>query len=517
MRRVILASVLCLSASNVAEASTCKPGDVAGLYKGVARGSDGSGAEVTLNLLCADGEYVVQLFTSQGDFKVTDASGSSGHVKFNFDTGASLAAADLTVAGDKLSGAYLVAGDHGLLTLTRVGPALARDAMVARLNLTLAQWREDIEYFARELPRRHANAFFSLSRAAFEAQVAALKGAVGRLHSDEIFVGLQRIASAVGDGHTGLVTPLDRRPLPIEIGKFGDDFRITAAGPGLEGALGGRIVRIGDTPIVEAWARALTITPQSELMELREGRALIYLTRGITLHGLGIVPVRNHAIFMLASDTGRLFPVRLNGAGVGEKLTLHSIATGPAPLWKQNPERPFWCREVSERRALYCAFHSYQGLEEHAGQMFAMIEKAHPAKLIIDMRDNGGGDNTEGYKWLIKPLKARSDVNVKGRLFVLIGPLTFSAAMNNAAQFADETKAMLVGQAIGEKPNSYQEPRQFRLPNSHLIVRASTLFYSFRKTGENAVRPHKEIVPSWRNFVAGRDPVLDWVLAQPVP
>jgi hypothetical protein len=131
------------------------------------------------------------------------------------------------------------------------------------------------------------------------------------------------------------------------------------------------------------------------------------------------------------------------------------------------------------------------------------------------MRDNGGGDNTEGYKWLIKPIKVRADLNVKGRLFVLIGPLTFSAAMNNAAQFADETKAMLVGQTIGEKPNSYQEPRQFRLPNSHLIVRASALFYSFRKTGENAVRPHKEIVPTWHDFISGRDPVLDWVLAQP--
>src|SRR5260221_14054042 len=106
MWRVMLACALCLSCGmRAAEASTCRPGDITGLYKGAARGSDGSGAEVTLNLLCADGEYVVQLFTSQGDFKVTDASGTGGPVKFNFDTGASLAATDLTAAGDKLSGA----------------------------------------------------------------------------------------------------------------------------------------------------------------------------------------------------------------------------------------------------------------------------------------------------------------------------------------------------------------------------------------------------------------------------
>jgi hypothetical protein len=73
-----------------------------------------------------------------------------------------------------------------------------------------------------------------------------------------------------------------------------------------------------------------------------------------------------------------------------------------------------------------------------------------------------------------------------------------------------------VGQTIGEKPNSYQEPRQFRLPNSHLVVRASTLYYEFRKNGENAVRPSTEIIPSWADVKAGRDPVMDWVLAQPV-
>jgi hypothetical protein len=99
---------------------------------------------------------------------------------------------------------------------------------------------------------------------------------------------------------------------------------------------------------------------------------------------------------------------------------------------------------------------------------------------------------------------------------VLVGAETFSAAMNNAAQLQDETNAILVGETIGERPNSYQEPRQFQLPNSHLIVRASTRYYTFRKTGENAVRPDKEIIPTWDDVKAGRDPVLDWTLAQPV-
>jgi hypothetical protein len=44
----------------------------------------------------------------------------------------------------------------------------------------------------------------------------------------------------------------------------------------------------------------------------------------------------------------------------------------------------------------------------------------------------------------------------------------------------------------------------------------STLYYEFRKTGENAVRPDKEIIPTWDDVKVGRDPVLDWALAQTI-
>ena len=33
----------------------------------------------------------------------------------------------------------------------------------------------------------------------------------------------------------------------------------------------------------------------------------------------------------------------------------------------------------------------------------------------------------------------------------------------------------------------------------------------------SAVTPDKTIAPSWADVKAGRDPVLDWVLAQPAP
>jgi hypothetical protein len=98
---------------------------------------------------------------------------------------------------------------------------------------------------------------------------------------------------------------------------------------------------------------------------------------------------------------------------------------------------------------------------------------------------------------------------------VLIGPQTFSAAMSNSAHFRAQTAAILVGRPIGERPNSYQEVRYMRLPNSRLGVSYSVRFYKFVSSGENLIRPDQEIIPTWADFQAGRDPVLDWVLKYP--
>jgi Peptidase family S41 len=95
----------------------------------------------------------------------------------------------------------------------------------------------------------------------------------------------------------------------------------------------------------------------------------------------------------------------------------------------------------------------------------------------------------------------------------LIGSQTFSAAMNNAAQFRSQAAAILVGETIGEKPNSYQEPREMRLPNSKLVIRYSTRWYAFVKDGPNAVEPDIPVAPSWADYMDGRDTVLNCALS----
>jgi Peptidase family S41 len=510
--RLAIAALLCwLAGGTSVLGADCT---ASGRYDGQSK-MPGETFDVSLNLYCTNGKFAAQLFTSQGTFEVKEVGVTPERLVIRFDSGASLGTIEMLRQGNALSGSVAIAGETGVIILDRKGDAEPPSLSEPRLDLTPAQWHEDLAAFARELPKRHANAFYTLSRAAFDAEVAALDARVATANGDEMFVGLQTIAKSIGDGHTGVIAPKDRRVMPLKVAKFGSDFRIVATGLGLERAFGARVVKIGGMPMAEVWRRALTLTSADELDELRTSEALIYLSRGYALHGLGITLERTHVVYTLEDEAGRAFDLDVGGLLPGQDAHLRAPGEDTA-LRLMQTDATFACANPANTNAVYCAWRGYENLDRFAKQMFALLQTSNAQKLVLDMRDNGGGDNTVGYGEIIKPLKARADLNRKGRLYVLVGAETFSAAMNNAAQFQDETNAILVGETIGERPNSYQEPRQFRLPNSHLVVRASTLYYTFRKKGENAVRPDKEIIPTWDDVKAGRDPVLEWTLAQPI-
>jgi hypothetical protein len=377
------------------------------------------------------------------------------------------------------------------------------------LHLSAQQWREDLQFLANELPKRHANAFHFTSRQQFERAVVELDAQLEHSDADGVWVGLQRITSLVGDAHTFLQTPQDSADLPIDIARFGQEYRIVGVNRGLESALGARVTKIEDVPIERAVEMCKALFSRDENSTLSDSFVNNALTTGATLHGLGITPDRKKASYALVDATGHEFTVQVHSPGSGGELVR---PFEDPPLYMQNLEQKIWCKYLQDARTVYCNVRAIRDLRGPTKKMLALIHQENPNKLVIDLRQNRGGDYTLGEKYLIHPIRNLASINRKGHLYVLIGADTFSAAMNNAAQFRSQTAALLVGQEIGEKPNSYQEARSMTLPNSHLTVRYSTRFYRFATSGENAIRPDLEIMPTWADYKAGVDPVLAAVL-----
>lgn len=99
-----------------------------------------------------------------------------------------------------------------------------------------------------------------------------------------------------------------------------------------------------------------------------------------------------------------------------------------------------------------------------------------------------------------------------GPVCVLIGPQTFSSAM----EFADAVKtyhlATLIGEETGGRPNGFGEVYVFRLPRSQLAVLVSSARYvraNGDTTDHRGVVPDIVITPSDADRRARRDPVLE--------
>ncbi len=380
------------------------------------------------------------------------------------------------------------------------------------LDLSVEQWRQDLKYLARTLPAKHANAFHYTSKERFEATVANLDRELEHLNSDEIWTGMARIVALVGDAHTYLQTPRDRANFPIDFLKIGNVYRVDAVHSEFKRALGARVVSVGNTPIEQAGELIFQMFSQDENRSLADAFVSAGLTIGGELHGMGIIPDRNTAQYTLVGDDGKEFTIQVHAQAPGQPGGELIQASKERPLSEQHPSDPFWCVYLANAATVYCNVRSIRSLRKPGEKMLKLVEQSSPKKLVVDLRQNSGGDYNEGLKYLVHPIRNMPAINNKGHLFVLIDANTFSAAMSNATHFRYQTNAILVGRSIGEKPNSYQEPRSFILPNSHLTVHYSTKFYRFIESGENVVRPDNEIEYTWEDYMAGNDPALEWVL-----
>jgi hypothetical protein len=380
-------------------------------------------------------------------------------------------------------------------------------------TLTPAQWTQDVRHFAHEIRTKHRDPYHLISRARFDSQVAELEARIPSMKNYEVVVGLQRLAALVGDGHTFVDTSKLYRRLPIEVFWFGDDLRVVRAAPEYKKAIGTKIVKVGSMPINEARRKLQQLIPQGENEWFVMDRSAGLITQIEPLAALHIIPYSDTAEFTFETDSGNRFTLQLRTDAPGKTRML--VTLGQVPLPFQHPEAPFWFTYLPNTQTVYVDFRSYPDLAEQSKRLWDFIGQEVTKRLIIDMRWNGGGNYVDGREYLISKITFMPKVNRKGRLFVITGRRTFSAAMTNVTDFRRETEAIIVGEPTGARPNGYQENHWFILPFSQITVSCATLRYRFQPNKDSpAVFPDHRVDPDWNMFRAGKDAAIQWILAQ---
>jgi hypothetical protein len=127
---------------------------------------------------------------------------------------------------------------------------------------------------------------------------------------------------------------------------------------------------------------------------------------------------------------------------------------------------------------------------------------------VIDLRNNGGGNNGLNRDVIKGILKSKIDE--RGRLFVITGRATFSAAQNLVSDFENWTNAIFVGEPTAGHPNHYGDARAITLPNSKISVRISTIHWQDVDPRDNRPWTAPEIAAplTFEEYRKGIDPAM---------
>ena len=387
------------------------------------------------------------------------------------------------------------------------------------------KWREDLGVLQRGLPDTHKNLFHTTTSEAFNRAIEELVAAVPNRTDHELIVGIGRIVASINDGHTHInfgQPALGFRMLPVRFHQFKDGIFIRGASPEHAALAGARVLSIEGHPVDEVWAATAAVTPRDNDSGLRAMNAM-HMAIPEILHGLGLIPSTDK-VRLRVEKNGRQSEVTLTPLPIMEVRRMKTVDARPdgvpAPLSMEPSDANFWLRYLEGEKLLYVRYNSvywqkkengeYQSPGEFFNEVFTFADSHAVEKLVIDVRDNGGGNNTLNLP-IIHGLIKRDALNQRGRLFVITGRGTFSAAQNFVNEMAKHTNVLFAGEPTGARPNHYGDPAPVKLPNSGIEIRVSTLWWQDAHPADDrqATVPHLSVEATAADYIAGRDPVLD--------
>jgi hypothetical protein len=489
--------------------------DISGRYAGIAKTQSHGELPVSAEIRQDKGTITGSMNTPLGDLSIPGGSYTQGILTLKVESYDDEGTITASVKDGKLVGDFEGFGEKARLELTRTGPPAPLVDTRPIASLSTEKWLEDLHYLATELPRHHKNAFHTITKEQFERAVAELQSKIPSMQDSDRVFGLSRIVAMIGDGHTHLQWGQLYPNVPLRMYWFGHELRVTETITAYRRALGARVVRIGNVDTAEAYRRDQPFISQGESPGFVLSTNADLMANPAHLHALGLAPDTTHALYTFEDDKGKRFALTLRTLGPGEQVSWIDAAS-TRPLYRQRQDEPLWYKYLPETQTLYVNFKGYPRrklFSKFSQELFDFIDHHTVQRVIVDMRENGGGDFSRGREFIISQFKQRPALTQRGRLFVVIGRWTYSAGMANAADFRNDLNAILVGEPTGARPNGYQENRQFSLPNSHLVVSYSTQLYKFQDQDTQGILPDKRIDPDWTYYKTGRDPVLEWILA----
>jgi len=421
---------------------------------------------------------------------------------------------------------------------------------------TLEAQRQDLSYLETIL--NYDRSFSEASRREFKSRIEELNSRSQELSPAAFYMTVRELMALADNGHTGVTAGPAFKNFNrsgVDIYPFSDGYYVVRAHKDYGGLLGRKVTAIDGRPIEDVVLELRPYFGGSD--NWRDQQSLLLLKSPELLHAVGLANGSKELTYTVETADGGAIDKTIVAfpAAVEMNYYRHAFMTlSPGALGEEAND---WVRTLQEdlgEIAPYLTEMSNNVLSQKIGNglyvrsNYLLGSSENPIKaqlldtlkpgpengynyLVVDLRWNPGGDYGNAVPFA---KEARSTLSDDGKIYVVTGPNTFSAAIVFTAllkQYAPE-QTLIIGEQIGDRPQFWAERgKPFVLPNSNYWINYSTGFHDWdngcANTHKYCFPPNKKwdrkidglqvdykIMPSYDDYASGRDIVLDWVLAR---
>jgi hypothetical protein len=411
--------------------------------------------------------------------------------------------------------------------------------------------RQDLEQFSRLLAMDRS--FSPAARAQASRQIAALKSERTPLEGERLHVALLRITALADNGHTHLYSGKGgpQNGLPVRLMLFADGLYVLRARSAHADLLGARLESIEGRPTREVIAALEQLHGGTEGWRHVQAASDVQSPEILYGDALAARPDQTHWTLRLpdGSAVTRTLPGEMPGeheldAQMARWLSPQKMK-GEAVDWRallpEDADLPLSLRDFDQtlRRAwiahgctLFIQLKAIaDALTQTLGDFLSTTTddmRAHPpCNVILDLRFNSGGDYTKVARFA----SHLPDFVPRGRIYLLTGPQTFSAAITTTAfvKQAAGSRAIILGEPVGDRLAFYGEGNSGCLPHEGLCLHYATGMHDYAHRCDDwgrcfwlnwlfpvqvkSLAPDETIRMSFADYTARRDPVFERALA----
>tara|TARA_R110002012_G_scaffold54189_14_gene139042 strand:- start:11348 stop:12589 length:1242 start_codon:yes stop_codon:yes gene_type:complete len=387
-------------------------------------------------------------------------------------------------------------------------------------TIAIKKWSEDIDFYKTNLEQNHIDLYNTISKKEFEREIQEIKSTLHQKSDAEVIIDLMRLTRKIGDGHTAFsLRGVETHLFPIEIYKIDGQWRVIKTTINHKSLLGKIVTKIDGKSIHKIAREVSEIAQYVENEQSEVIRTGEYLMISELLFGLQLTHNQFNAEFTFLDDNKRESKVWLNAINSKNYYENTDFQTFNIIIPEiQKPANSIhdylWFSAIKETEGIYIKFESYpsfENMESFGDSVLNYINENKIKQVVIDLRNNGGGDFFVGI-FLAYYLNLADSIDWKSGVYVLTDKVTFSAGASNASQFRQILNAKIIGEPTGSNPTGYQDMGQFTLPNSGMIVTYSKRLFRFQDNITQGVQPDVLIAYDWASYSKGVDNMMEWII-----